>query len=296
MASIKQALRVCALGILLTLAGSGPAFAGPLRFSNSSLVGSYIVEFFGHSRDGEGDGIGIFSFDGKGNLSGTDGSNCQLSGVYTIGSDGTGTMSITTDPNVFNTPGCFFRIRPAWNLVIADRTGSKVYASGSRDATDTQSATFTRRWIIQRHHFAAADLSGSYAFLIRTRYPIPQFGSSDPDATEAGRVAGVGILHSDGIGNISATIIILQTFKPGPQYSACSGTTNGSYTVNPDGTGTLSLTPIWVSPNCVSEPPSPSVNLILTPWNLFFDDATGNRLDLFTANSVELVEGNLSRQ
>jgi hypothetical protein len=298
MISPKQILRVCALGVVL-LSAVGTAFAqppNPMHFSNRSLVGSYIMEFGGHSADGDGNGIGILSFDGKGNFSGTDGPNCQISGVYTIiDSDGTGTMNITTDPNVFNTPGCFYHIWPNWTFVIADPSASKVYASGSSAPTDTQSATLTRRWVIQRHTFTAADLSGPYAFLIRSRLPFP-VASNGPNPTGAGEVAGVGILHSDGIGNISANIYILQTYLPGPQYSACSGTTSGSYTINADGTGSLRLTPIWVSPNCVSQPPSQSVNLILTPWNLFFDDVTGQRLDLFTNNSVELVEGKLSRQ
>jgi hypothetical protein len=236
MITMKQSLQICILGILLTLMGSGPAFAR--GFSDATLLGSYIVRFAGHSSNGDADGIGILSFDGEGNFSGTDGPNCQLSGSYTIGR--TGSMAIGTDPNTFFTPGCFYHIASFWNLVLADRTGSRVYASGYREDTDTESATLTRRWVIQRHTFTAADLSGYYGFLIRSRLPFP-VASNGPDATGAGEVSGVGLLHSDGAGNVSVNIISLQTYKPGPQFATCSGTTDGTYTVNPDGTGSLSL-------------------------------------------------------
>jgi len=267
----QQCVWVCSLGVLLTLAGVGPALAQHtakarlLPFSNSTLFGSYILRFAGYNTDkGFADGLGIFSFDGKGNLSGADlqGLDCHVSGSYSMNGDGTGSVSIA--------PACLYHLPGDWNFVIADRLGGKIYAFAS-----AVSATFTRR-VILRHRFTAADLSGSYAFLIRTSFP---------GAMGAGELAGVGILHPDGKGTASATIALQA------QFATCSGTTNGTYTVNPDGTGTLSLAVIWVPPNCVYSEP---VSLTLTPWSFVFDHATGNRLDLY-ANS-ELVDGTLSRQ
>ena len=276
----KQGLRVCALrfslGAVLLSAVGGTAFAGQI-FSDSSLFGSYILSFNGYSSvRGFLAGLGIFSFDGKGNLSGADlqGLNCQISGSYTVNSNGTGSMSLA--------PACLWAIS-GWDFVIANRLGNKVYAFAKPQAIPSYpgsaiSATFTRR-VTLGHSFTAADLSGSYAFLINGT-------GAAVEATNVGEVAGVGILHSDGKGNASATL----SFQA--LAATCSGTTNGAYTVNPDGTGILSLPPIWVPPNCVLL--NPPFTLTLTPWSFVFDNATGNRLDLF--DNSELVEGRLSRQ
>ena len=281
----QQRLWVCALGaVLLTLAGVGRAFdqnaARASLFSNSSLFGSYVLSFAGYSNPGPGffAGLGIFSFDGKGNLSGADlqGLGCHVSGSYTVNNDGTGSISLA--------PACLWSI-PGWNFVIANRLGGKVYAFASDSPTviNTVSATFTRR-VTLGHSFTAADLSGSYAFLINGT-------GASTEAVGYGELAGAGILHSDGKGNASATIALHTQLNSFP--TICSGTTNGTYTVNPDGTGTLSLTVIWVPPNCVYGLPG-LPTLTLTPWSFVFDNARGNRLDLF--DNSERVAGKLSRQ
>ena len=257
-----------AMVALLTVLVVSRAFAQKTAtFSDASLFGSYTVRFATYNFQG----LGIFSFDGKGNVSGSEeveSTVCQVSGSYTVNRDGTGSMSLA--------PTCSFDIS-GWNFVIADPLGNTAYAFTTEVGPPPEpgvSATFTRR-VVLRPNFTVARLSGSYALL------ISGVGGND------GMIFGLGILNSDGKGNASVTLNFQTSF------ASCSGTTNGTYTVNPDGTGTLNLPVIWVAPNCVfSEPVSPT----LTPWNLFFDDALGSQIDALVADGNEIVVGKLSRQ
>lgn len=156
-------------------------------------------------------------------------------------------------------PTCSFDIS-GWNFVIADPLGNTAYAFTTEVGPPPE---------------PGVSLSGSYAFL------ISGVGGND------GMIAGLGMLNSDGKGNASVTLNCQTSF------ANCSGTTDGTYTVNRDGTGTLNLPVIWVAPNCVFSEP---VSLTLTPWNLFFDDALGSQIDALVADGNEVVVGKLSRQ
>ena len=143
---------------LLTVLLVGRTFAQKTAtFSDASLFGSYTVRFATFNFQG----LGIFSFDGKGNVSGSEeveSAVSQVSGSYTVNSDGTGSMSLA--PTFLDTSG--------WNFVIADRLGNTVYAFTTEVGPPPEpgvSATFTRRLVL-RPNFTVASLSGSYAFLI----------------------------------------------------------------------------------------------------------------------------------
>ena len=125
--------------------------------------------------------------------------------------------------------------------------------------------------------FTLADLSGSYALTI-----------SGGRTQDVGQIAGVGVLHSDGKGNVSVTV----SFQA--LAATCSGTTNGTYVVNPDGTGSISLPAIqsFSGSDGICHTISPVFTLSLTSWNLVFDSNFGNQLDL----SHEDILGKLSRQ
>ena len=72
--------------------------------------------------------------------------------------------------------------------------------------------------------FSNKNLKGSYAV-----------GFSGTDLT-VGPIAGTGVLTGDGKGNLTGT----QTIKDGP--FVCTESFSGTYAVNPDGTGTGSVT------------------------------------------------------
>jgi hypothetical protein len=253
---------------LMSLAGLLLATVIPAHgFSNSSLHGSYIVK----ANTYDFNGLGVYSFDGRGNVSGSQeiaSSVCQVSGSYGVNSDGSGSMSLA--------PTCPFEIS-GWNFEIANPSASEVYAFATEVDTPIivgVSAIFSRRRIAKAQ-FTAATLSGPYAFLIS--------GISGND----GRIAGLGTLTSDGQGNATVTL----SFDTAD--AVCNGTTTGIYTVNPDGSGTLNLPVIWVAPNCVFTFVNPPT---LTPWNFFFDDSAGTHVDMIVADGNENVVGRLSRQ
>jgi hypothetical protein len=259
--------------VLLSLIVGNVAFAqntatGLLSFSNSTLAGSYVFTF---NRPLFADGLGIFSFDGKGNVRGTingGGPTCATSGSYTVNGDGSGSISLS--------PACI-NITMEGNIagfsfVIADRFGNKIYASTLLGGDAAASATFTRRLAFSK--FTVARLSGSYALLISGR-------------TDAGLTAGEGILTSDGKGNASATI----NFQA--DDATCTGTTNGTYTVNPDGTGTFSFPNISSLCTVIGVIP-----IAFTTWNFVLDDAPGLQADLIFANTTSniLIVGKLSHE
>jgi hypothetical protein len=104
---------------------------------------------------------------------------------------------------------------------VTDRLGVKVYAvSTLLNGNGAASATFTRR--LAFHNFNLASLSGPYILSISGR-------------TDANLTGGEAIVSTDGRGNASATI----NFQA--DVATCIGTANGTYTVNPDGTGTFSF-------------------------------------------------------
>jgi hypothetical protein len=265
----KSGVGLLATVLVLSLTSSLPAYSrsGP-SFSEASLFGSYILRFatFNYVE------LGVYSFDGRGNVSGSeevDSHVCEVTGSYTVNADGTGSMSVTL---------CAAADIAGWNFVIADPLALTVYAFTSEVGplpTPGVSATFTRQ--VALRPFTLASLSGSYAFRI-----------SGP-VTQAGPLAGVGTLNADGKGDASVTLS-LQALD-----GTCSGATSGTYTVNANGTGTLSLPSIWLppTPNCTY---FGSAYLTLTPWNLFFHDAAGSQIDAIVDDGNEYVLGSLSCQ
>jgi hypothetical protein len=261
--------RVALITALLAtlLVGSSQAFT----FSNSTLVGTYVFTF---NRPLFADGLGIFSFDGKGNVSATiNGAGnapiCTTSGSYTVNGDGSGSISLS--PPCSNNITEFGDIA-GFSFFIADRFGNKVYASTLLGGVAAASATFTRRLAFL--NFTVATLSGSYGLSI--------VGRTDPGLT-----GGEGILTLDGKGNASATI----NFEA--DEATCNGTTNGTYRVNSDGTGTFTFPNI--SSLCTTTTPT---QVGLSPWNIVIDDTFGLQVDLVFTNTTSNIDivGKLSHQ
>ncbi len=84
--------------------------------------------------------------------------------------------------------------------------------------------------------FSTASIRGSYA----TSYCVALTNPSG--LTQF--LSGTGVFHADGAGHVTGQ----ETTNTNGQV--CSGTMTGTYTVNPDGTGTLSVTFTATTPGC----------------------------------------------
>jgi hypothetical protein len=78
--------------------------------------------------------------------------------------------------------------------------------------------------------FSVASIKGDYAFF---------FSVAVPSATSVDFISGTGIYHLDGAGRLTGTETYNATFGGGV---SCPGLSiDGTYAVNPDGTGTVNL-------------------------------------------------------
>ncbi len=100
--------------------------------------------------------------------------------------------------------------------------------------TPTPTATGTATPTATPTGFGPGSFKGSYSLRFSGKT-----GGGHPDA-------GVGLLSSDGVSKVTGT---LTENKNG---GVCSFTLSGSYTVNPDGTGTISVTEKPISGGCTS--------------------------------------------
>lgn len=205
----------------------------------SALSGTYIFDFSGVDAAKGLSEIGEFTADGaghvtNGSLSVNDGgasSSFQIDGTrttvtacpspasslstYTVSPNGRGTLTLTTCGG-----------GPALNLnFYAVSAGAAAFAG-----TDTvkQVVGYTST-LDPNASFTAATLNGSYSFLLA-------------GSTAAGPIATVGNFVADGNGNITSGVldenlngaVVLNVFQS-------SGTTAGSYTIAPNGQGTLTF-------------------------------------------------------
>lgn len=84
--------------------------------------------------------------------------------------------------------------------------------------------------------FSTASIRGSYA----TSYSVALPNPSGPTQY----LSGTGVYQADGVGHLTGQ----ETTNTNGQV--CSGTMTGTYTVNPDGTGTVSVTFTATTPGC----------------------------------------------
>jgi len=225
-------LAVCALAAITTLcylvAGSGVARASaPPAFSNGSLKGSYSVLLTKWRSDTNSNPeviVGIFDFDGAGNLSipsFTDNNNGTITtgtgtGSYAVKGDGTGSVAVslsTGDQGTFSividAKGKGFQML----LTVCNNGCGTSVLAGTGLATGGTS-------------FSNASLKGAQEFLTTT-WTSTQNSNAQVD---------IGILTFDGAGNVKASVT---------QDSAGKVTiikASGTYSVNSDGSGSIVLT------------------------------------------------------
>lgn len=221
---------MCALAVITTLSYviSGPSIlrAAPPAFGNGSLKGSYGVLLTKWRSDPSASPealVGVFNFDGAGNVSitsFTDNDNGNITtgsgtGGYSVNRDGTGVMTLGlsngdngTFSMVIDAKGKGFQMM----LTACNNGCGTSILSGTAVATGGTS-------------FNNASLKGAQEFLTTT-WTSTQNSNAQLD---------LGILTFDGAGNVKAAVT---------QDNAGTVTTikaTGTYSVNSDGSGSIVL-------------------------------------------------------
>ncbi len=197
-------------------------------FSNASVKGSYsflINKWTADVNAGQDGVLGVLHFDGAGNVTGSFSDmhagtlqTGTATGTYMVSSNGTGSINLMLTPGgtvqfaiVLNTTKA--GVANGLNLLITSDTDNAV-ESGTAILQTTAAASYT-----------AASLKGNLAFQVNQ-------WTADVSRNQIG---GVGRFSFNGAGKVTASYTQM---KGGVlQTQNCTGT----YTVNSDGTGALSL-------------------------------------------------------
>jgi hypothetical protein len=191
----------------------------------TSPVGSYgvLVNQWANSNDDVTSAfLGVLTFDGSGNITGTYTvvnqaytlfNNGSLTGTYSGNPDGSNTVNFALD--VGATVTAAMAVTDGGTGIQFLVTGGNIYQQGAviNGTGRIQSAQGTVP-------------AGSYGYLLN-RW---QDGNNNPETL-------FGILNLDGAGNVTASYTVV--FGGGTPTT--SGTLNGTYSINPDGTGTMAL-------------------------------------------------------
>lgn len=214
---------VVSSGELLWMDASGHAATGMSLqqsggpFNASSLKGTAVFGAAGFTVAGNDVTVGEVTFDGSGNLGGTNDenyfglsfSNEPVTGTYTVDSNGLGRGAI----NEFNGPGLsvFYLVSPGRGFVLAGNDSLEFGVFEPQTGMP----------------FSDASFSGNYAL-----GTLPLLSSASTNFAS-------GILSGDGVGNLSGTL----TTKVGTQ------TFTGTYSVAGNGRTTVSITQTSGSPS-----------------------------------------------
>ena len=212
-----------------------PALMLPTASAQSTtLNGSYGFLINALVAQGSNDGgsavLGLMNFDGAGNMSGTytfeigDSANQPggvnltgaLTGTYTTNADRTGTLNVTLDVGLSFTFG----------MVLTDGgQGLQLVATGCNGPCDIRGTVASG--VARVAH--PGSLKGSYGY---------QFAIL-PNASVS-----IGSLSFDGAGNVTSSLLFVGAGKDDPhQPPVVTGNLTGTYTLNPDGSGTIHFPP-----------------------------------------------------
>ena len=165
--------------------------------------------------------LGVLSFDGAGNVSGSytivssknPNAMGTLTGTYSSNPDGTNTVNLTFDVGATAT---------ALVAVTDGGSGLQLVVTGGSLLKPGQVVGGTGRL----QSAQSASPAGSYGYLL----------NQWPDANNAPGCI-FGVFNLDGAGNITGSYTIVGSAGPTP----INGTLTGTYVVNPDGTGSTSI-------------------------------------------------------
>ena len=210
-------------GVILGIDGGVPSLTGSFGF----LINTSIANT---SNDSGTAILGVMNFDGAGNVTGS--YNFQLgasagqagqsatgtfTGTYSSNPDGTGTATLTLDAGITFT----------FAIVITDGgQGLQLVATGCTDSCDLGGIVISG---VARAAYAG-PVQGTYGF---------HFNNS-PDPGQS-----IGVLSFDGAGNVAVSLTFVSAGM-GPNHDphqapVLTATSTGTYSVNPDGSGTIVL-------------------------------------------------------
>ncbi len=208
----------------MTLSAALVLSAQATTFSNASLKGSYsflTILWTTNVNTSPFGMVGVMTFDGAGNVTGSytsvTGGVAQtgtLGGTYSLNSNGTGTITLTTGST-------------AQFAITLDSTAAKV-AHGVQllQTNDSNNEIVSGTAVLQSttaETYSVASLKGDFA-LQRNEW------TADVNQNETG---GVDLYTFDGKGNFKISEAYV---SDGVFYT---GTATGTYTANPDGSGTI---------------------------------------------------------
>ena len=232
--------------------GSNPVFAGQdgressrdqHDYSLASLDGSYA--FVGTYADNVAANLGVIAFDGLGSAKGSvlvnqprvDGSriivNVTVAGTYSVNPNGTGTIQFM----VTFADGHTSDVTEDFVVTKAEKRGRMSLATSIFEAQEQPSVVISGKVFVvhtltklpdasARQDYSLASLSGDYGVV----------------GNYAAHVASVlGVVSFDGLGTFTGSTT---ANEPGPNGSRTivKVTLSGTYSVNADGTGTMSVT------------------------------------------------------
>jgi len=212
------------VGVLIFMTIAFALSAQAAGFSNASLKGSYSFlanRWTANVNTSQVARVGIWTFDGAGNWTGSytqvaDGgvTTGTLSGTYTVKSNGTGTINSSDGTQraiILNSTAA--GVAHGVQLLVTNDNNNDVI-SGTAVLQSTTAG-----------NYSVASLKGTFGY---------QWNEWTADVNEA-QQGDVGIFSCDGKGNVKVSY----TDMYGGVLN--TGTFTGTYTVNSDGTGTMSL-------------------------------------------------------
>jgi len=214
------------VGVLVFMTIALALSAQAATYSKASLKGSYSFLtnlWTANASTSQFAMVGVLTFNGAGAVTGsytsTDGGVVQtgtLGGTYTVNSNGTGTLTFTTGSTAqfaINLDSTAAKVAHGIELLQTNDSNNEI-VSGTAVLQSTTAETYS-----------VASLKGSFAIQRNT-------WTAAGSQAEGG---GVDLYTFDGKGNVKA----LKQFVTDGVFH--TGTTTGTYTVNLDGSGSMSL-------------------------------------------------------
>lgn len=251
--------------------------AAPSKFNNAALLGNFVFGFTGADLAGKRVGyVGLLPMDGNGNITGglldtndngggTNGTPLSVSGTYSVGSTGMGTMTLTSGSRTFNFS--FYVVGGASNA----STPLTLYAA-STDAVAANPAVSGT--VIFQDPTPTYDIGALNKTMVASLTGVDSTGTNSDVALLLATPDGGGHVSGTFDQNNGGTIASAQSFSTGYTYSA-SSCVCGRYTMSLLG-------------NPSATPPA--------PMQFVFYATAANRGFLLDQSSASVLTGTMDQQ